>query len=188
MFEKVNFPKTVKLKTFVAVAAILLALLVTSVQFARTIYVGDVTEVWVQPPFHESSYVVGVYNSTFYYAKNGTTGELEFIGTDLATVIDSAISALGTDGGTIYLKDVQKPAAVTVPGNILIIEDYQGDRTYYGDIIPAEFILGFRKVGQYFTTGIGGTAKTTLAITASRLYAIPFFCTCLLYTSDAADE
>jgi len=172
-----RFPKTVKLKTFVLVTAILLALLATSIQYARTIYVGNVTEVWVQPPLHEAGYVVGVYNSTYYYAKNGTTGEMDFIGTSLTTVINSAITALGTNGGTIYLREVQKPNDVTVPNNVLIIEDYQGDRTYYGDIIPAEFILGFRKVGQYFTTGIGATAKTTLLITANRLYAIPFFCT-----------
>ena len=37
-------------------------------------------------------------------------------------------------------------------------------------------VFRYRKVGQYLTTGIAGTAKTTLAITANRLYAIPFFC------------
>jgi hypothetical protein len=38
-------------------------------------------------------------------------------------------------------------------------------------------IFRFRRGGstQYFTTGIAGTAKSTLAITANRLYAIPFF-------------
>lgn len=36
-------------------------------------------------------------------------------------------------------------------------------------------VFRFRKVGQYVTTGIAATAKTTLALTANRLYAIPFF-------------
>lgn len=38
-------------------------------------------------------------------------------------------------------------------------------------------VFRFRKGGstQYFTTGLLGTAKTTYAITANRLYAIPFF-------------
>jgi len=37
-------------------------------------------------------------------AKNGETGEIEFSGTDAATVIQSAIDALGTQGGKIFVK------------------------------------------------------------------------------------
>jgi hypothetical protein len=41
-------------------------------------YVGTTSEVWVNSPFSEASYVVGQYNSTYYYAKNCTTGKYDF--------------------------------------------------------------------------------------------------------------
>jgi len=54
-------------------------------------YVGDVTEVWVQPPFHEASYVVGVYNSTYYYAKNSTDGKYVTVNSNARTTIHSVL-------------------------------------------------------------------------------------------------
>jgi len=39
-----------------------------------------------------------------YYAKNGETGEIEFSGTDVAAVIQSAIDALPVTGGEIFIK------------------------------------------------------------------------------------
>jgi hypothetical protein len=54
-------------------------------------YVGDVTDVYVYPPFSEASYVVGLYNSTHYYAKNGTTGNYDVLSTNASYVLLSVI-------------------------------------------------------------------------------------------------
>jgi len=68
---------------------------------ARAGYVGDVTEVWVQSPFHEASYVVGVYNSTHYYSKNGTTGEYEGLSTNASAIFNACFGNL-TSGGRVF--------------------------------------------------------------------------------------
>lgn len=83
-------------------------------------YVGDVTEVWVQPPFHEASYVIGVYNSTFYYAQNSTTGEHEFLGTNAGTIINNVIDS--ANGGDIYLTS----GTFTLPASTGIDADQVG--------------------------------------------------------------
>ena len=104
MNVKSKLPKTVKLKTY------LVTVLLISVIFAGALsytigqpYIGDVSEVWIQPPFHEASYVVGVYNSTFFYGMNGTTGKYEWLSADEESVINSVIGN-ATDGDTIYVK------------------------------------------------------------------------------------
>ena len=51
-----------------------------------------------------ASYIIFKVGDT-YYAKNGTTGEIEFSGTDASQVIQSAINALPSEhGGTVFLK------------------------------------------------------------------------------------
>lgn len=69
---------------------------------ATSAYIGDVTEVWVNPPFHEASYVIGQYNSTFYYAKNGTTGNYDYFGSNATTVTQATIESISI--GLILLK------------------------------------------------------------------------------------
>jgi hypothetical protein len=97
-----------KLHVKTKILTVLLVATLVSVGFlgyyfgVRAGYVGVVSEVWVQPPFYESSYVVGVYNSTFYYGMNGTTGEYEWLSTNVGTIINSAID--GANGGDIYLR------------------------------------------------------------------------------------
>jgi hypothetical protein len=66
---------------------------------------GTVSEVWVQPPSNDYSYIVGKYNSTFYYAKNGTTGNYDYFATNVNVVVENAefdgASFLIT-GGVLY--------------------------------------------------------------------------------------
>lgn len=87
-------------------------------------YVGDVGEVWVQPPFHEAGYVIGVYNSTFYYGMNGTTGEYEWLSTNDDTVLQNAIDTTNSlGGGSVYVKGGTYTASVTTKANVLLILD-----------------------------------------------------------------
>lgn len=44
-------------------------------------------------------------DGTNYYAKNGDTGAIPYSGTNFVTVINSAIAALPSDGGTVTLKE-----------------------------------------------------------------------------------
>ena len=66
------------------------------------VHLGGVSEVYVQQPFNEASYVIGIYNSTPYYVWNSTTEEYR-LSTNANDVIQSAINAL-TNGGTIFIK------------------------------------------------------------------------------------
>jgi len=97
-----------KTKTKIGIAALLsLAFLLGSAvtQLVIGLYPANVTTVWVNnPPLHEADYIIGVYNSTHYYAKNGTTGEIEFCGTNASQVTNNAISAIESKGGIIFIK------------------------------------------------------------------------------------
>ena len=57
-------------------------------------------------PEQEASYIVFVDSAdgNKIKAKNGTTGKIEYSGTDGATVIQSAINALPNSGGAIVLR------------------------------------------------------------------------------------
>jgi len=52
------------------------------------------TDIYLNPPFHEVSYIIGQYNSTFYYMKNGTSGNIDYKSTDASSVINSAFNNL----------------------------------------------------------------------------------------------
>jgi len=51
----------------------------------------------------DSSYIIFPSGSS-YYAKNGTTGAIDYSSTDAGVVIEYAITALGSQGGIIHLK------------------------------------------------------------------------------------
>jgi hypothetical protein len=57
-------------------------------------------------------------------------GVVRFSGADPGTVVQKAVNAL-PNGGTVFLKEVQLPDTVTYGNNILIIQDYQGERIIY---------------------------------------------------------
>jgi hypothetical protein len=82
----------------------------------------------------EASYVIWQYNSTPYYAcRNMSTLIVDTLDTNKTYVEEMAIGNLTTDGGTIYLKQVTLNTSLTFGSNILIIEDYQGQLTFYRD-------------------------------------------------------
>ena len=55
-----------------------------------------------------ASYIIDKSGDT-YRALNGTTGKIDYSGTDASTVIQSAINALDTVGGTVFIKSGQYP-------------------------------------------------------------------------------
>jgi len=67
--------------------------------------VGQVTEVWVQPPFSEADYVIGVYNSTYYYSRNSTTGKYDYLSSNATYVIQSSLNTFtDTTGGSLFFR------------------------------------------------------------------------------------
>jgi len=72
-----------------------------------------------------------------YKARRGDTGEVQFEDPSASVVIQQAANSL-LHGGTIFLKEVQLPSGLTIPTNVLIVEDYQGVRSFYTsrDVYP----------------------------------------------------
>jgi hypothetical protein len=70
-----------------------------------------------------ASYVIWT-DGTYVYAKNGKTGAIDFKGTDASTVIQSAINALGTDGGKIFIRKgvYYLPTGLTITQHSVILE------------------------------------------------------------------
>jgi len=67
-----------------------------------------------------------------YKARRGDTGEIQFEDPSASVVIQNAINSL-LQGGTVFLREVQLPNDVTFGSNILIVEDYQGERKFYSN-------------------------------------------------------
>jgi len=85
---------------------------------------STVSEVWVQPPFGEVDYRIGVYNSTFYYAQNVSTGELEFLGSDAGFLIYTlTVGGPLMNGGVILVKDgvFHTSIMVLLPSNTTLL-------------------------------------------------------------------
>jgi hypothetical protein len=49
---------------------------------------GYLADIYVYPPFNAESYIIGSYNSTYYFAKNGTTGNYDHLTTNFVTMIE----------------------------------------------------------------------------------------------------
>jgi len=77
------------------------------------------------------SYMV-FFERGFYKARRGDTAEIPFEDPSASVVIQQAVNSL-LQGGTVFLKEVQLPDDVTFGSNILIVEDYRGERKFYSN-------------------------------------------------------
>jgi len=100
----VKLPKTVKLKTYVATTLVLAVLLLASVGYVLTSN-GTTVTITPQSYIETASYVIEKIGSTVY-AKNGSTGEPEFSGTNAATVIQTVFNTVKTYGRIIVKGDI----------------------------------------------------------------------------------
>lgn len=106
-----------KLKISLIVAILVSTILLVHIYDVMTTpaYPGTINEVWVQPPFSEASYVIGKYNSTYYYAKNGTTGKYDYLGTNASQIINTALGATPTYGTTLAKGDITINNPIIIP-------------------------------------------------------------------------
>jgi len=119
----VKLPKTVRLKTYVGTTLVLAVLLLASVGYVLT---SNGTTVTITPQSYTetASYIIFKQGS-YYYAINGSTGEIEFSGTNATQVIQNAV---GT-ARTLYLKagTYQLTSTLTLPDDITIIGESNHD-------------------------------------------------------------
>jgi len=106
-----------RLKAVVGTAFIVVLLFGMLIGTIYSVNVGDVTEVWIRPPIHDAQYIVGVYNSTYFYMKNGTTGNYDYRGTNATTTINFALANLTT--GRLWKEKV------LIIGNLSNLEQIQ---------------------------------------------------------------
>jgi len=78
-------------------------------------------------PQTEASYIIWT-DGTTYYAKNGTTGSIEFSGADKAIVIQAAYDSL--TAGKILLKDIDEPAVLLRNNSDVQIVELNNFRRY----------------------------------------------------------
>lgn len=95
----------------------------TSIDFS------DVTN----PPTQPYSFLIGVWPNGTYYAQNGTDGSVSWSSTNQNTVTSNALTATGalTNGGAIYLENLQFNRSLTIPAKVLVIQHYNGLETRY---------------------------------------------------------
>jgi len=116
----------------------------------------DPLEAW-----SEASYIVWQYNTTFYASRNMSTLDTE-LASNKTYIQQMAIGNLTVSGGTVYLKQVALNTSLTYGANILIIQDYQGQMTFYRNN------LKLREIGDCPTVTSGtfafpnGTTEQTI--------------------------
>jgi hypothetical protein len=129
--------KTVNLDRKFAAAIVALILISTAIgallvqQYFPQI--GSIKAEGMEDPLEawsEASYIIWQYNTTFYASRNMSTLDTE-LASNKTYIQQMAIGNLTTDGGTIYLKQVTLNTSLTYGANILIIQDYQGQMTFY---------------------------------------------------------
>jgi len=99
------------------------------------------------------SYVVFEENGVVY-AKNGRTGQIEFSGDDVASVIQQVINA--TDRGIVWVSGIPKPGNVTYKPGVAVVYD-----TPYFDVVEPPELVELWSI----QTGSGGNvnARNVLA-------------------------
>jgi hypothetical protein len=104
-------------------------------------------------PYQPYSFLVKKLNGLI--VAQDDKGAIRFSGTDASTVIQYAVDAL-PNGGTVFLKEVQLPDTVEYGNNILIIQDYQGERIIYS---KQGRVITPRLAADPDTTGWGAAEK-----------------------------
>lgn len=111
--------------------------------FVWGFYVGRViasgSEVSIEPLSfaQEASYVIRVDGTTIQ-AINGSTGKIDYSGTDASTVIQSAIDVLGTTGGKIFIKEgsYMLSSTLILDVKISLIGENRGSTILTGTVNP----------------------------------------------------
>ena len=169
MNVKNKIPKSVKLKTYLATILLITIVFVATLTYVSSLpYIEDISEVWIQPPFHTANYIIDVYNSTHYCAKNGTTGEYQWFATTLLSVCQSANDDLA-NGGLIIIRNAQKPDGLTIASNVVFEVYYQDTMKYYTNSSSGKIGNSPIYVDDTFTLQNNLNEQTLLELTPTNI-------------------
>lgn len=121
-----------------------------------TAFVGLEEDPWGTQPLQEAAYIIGLYNSTHYYARNhtgyGTEANegYEFLSDNASYVFQSTIDGLSSDGGTLFFK------VGTYPIDYIITVDDMSI-TFQGEVSSSTIWTG----GVEFNLGANGGFNIT---------------------------
>ena len=122
--KRKNVIVTIALMIFLIIGSNLFTYIVFSQSgfVPRDIYIDDIPVT--------ASFVIR-YDGVAYYWATRSDGYIAYNNTVLTSVQDSVVSALTSGGGTIFCAEVEWDDGTDIPSNILVIQDYQGKRSYY---------------------------------------------------------
>ena len=99
---------------------------ISSTDLLNAIYTQLKSQITKEPEVAEQEYVYIIWtDGTKYYAKNGATGQIDFSGTDIASIFNDVVNSIDT-GGVIYIKKGTydfNGATINIPKYISIIGD-----------------------------------------------------------------
>lgn len=84
---------------------------------------------YLQVPVSTWAYLVDRFSNGSYYMVNGTNWKVDYQGTNITLVEQYALGNMTS--GTLYLNQQQHNSSLTVPANVMVIEDYQGEISYF---------------------------------------------------------
>jgi len=92
LFSKSYSARTLKL-TILAFTMICVILIggIIQLSLSTSPLVTSLSDIYVNPPFSAEGYIIGPYNSTFYYAKNCTTGNYDYLSSNTRNTIEYAL-------------------------------------------------------------------------------------------------
>jgi len=117
-------------------------------------------------PTSPYSYIIDVSGST-YRMKNGSDGQISYQSTNVTRVEQFALGNLTS--GTLYLKQVQHNSSLTVPANVMVIEDYQGVLTYRTASMAQHIPACPTNVSSTFTLTSDTTEHTIVTLTTTTV-------------------
>jgi hypothetical protein len=102
------------------------------------------------------TYLVYFSNPTYYavpYYDGGTT----FSGPVLLTVMQNAINSLPAGNWTVYLRDLDEPAGLTIPANVMLVSLYAGSTV--GGATTKALLLDQLRLGTWIQTVAGNNSQ-----------------------------
>lgn len=148
-------------RKFCLVLTCLIVLAVASFNMALSERPGTVSEVYLNPPFHDVSYICGEYNSTFFYAKNQTTGNFDSLSSSDDTAFQYAINNVTVAGGSVLIISGTYSVTLTLKTKVYLIIDKGATGITVSINAGATCTIEDRETG-YIKYYAGGSLVTTV--------------------------
>jgi len=122
---------------------------------------------YLQVPTSTWFYLVDRFSNASYYMVNGTNWKVDYQSTNLTKVEQYALGNLTS--GTLYLNQQQHNTSLTIPANVMVIEDYQGLLTYRTASMSQHIPACPTNVSSTFTLTSDTTEHTIVTLTTTTV-------------------